>query len=215
MHKSFYLDTILSRFTKTCSLSPELLLLEVLERLRVMSCRNHIIAIRRLLWVFLPAVLFSCNNVKGSGEKSVSVFSSDSEKNAAIAPAQEGELINSFERLSSQPYFYSSDWDSKPNYIVFLKEKEGKIIGMEIRQYEDISYYEWLTFQEAESSAAELEKRTPSRTVRLYPKDDRILVDEDGKAVAEITDANRWWSFRIVSSSGEETWFTGQYGLML
>ena len=85
----------------------------------------------------------------------------------------------SFARLSSQPYYYSSDWDSKPNYIVFLKEKNGPIIGMEIRQYGDISYYEWLTFQEAESSASELERRTPSRTIRLYPSAEgcRQMVD--------------------------------------
>ena len=166
-------------------------------------------AIRRLLWVVLLTALFSCNNGKGVKERNGTVSSYEMKENAVDSG------LNSFGRLSTQPYFYSSDWDSKPNYIVFLKEKEGAVIGMEIRQYEDISYYEWLTFQEGESSAVELEKRTPDRTIRLYPKGDSILVDQDGKAVAAISEANRWWSFRLVSPSGEDTWFTGQYGLML
>ena len=130
-------------------------------------------------------------------------------------PSEKEPDYASFTRLSSQPYYYSSDWDSKPNYIVFLKEKDGPITGMEIRQYDDISYYEWLTFQEAESSASELERRTPSRTIRLYPSDEGNLLDEKGHLEGRISDADRWWTFSIVSVDGEDKWFTGKYGLML
>jgi hypothetical protein len=130
-------------------------------------------------------------------------------------PLEKDPDYASFTRISSQPYYYSSDWDSKPNYIVFLKEKDGPITGMEIRQYEDISYYEWLTFQESENSAAELERRTPSRTIRLYPSDGGNLLDEKGHLEGRISDADRWWTFSIVSIDGEDKWFTGKYGLML
>jgi hypothetical protein len=125
------------------------------------------------------------------------------------------ETLNSFRRISLLPYYYSVDWDSKPNFISVVRSEDGERGYLEIKRYGEVSYYEWLTFYEWQSVEEQMSLRTPDKTIRLYPKGRKELTDEDGTVVASISGAGFWNNFSIESPDGEEKWYCGKYGTML
>ena len=125
------------------------------------------------------------------------------------------ETFNSFARIASQPEYYSVNWDAKPNYMKILPSSDGSPIGLEIKQYSDVTYYEWLTFYEWQSVEEQMSLRTPSNSIRLFPRNRKELLDEDGNHIATIEEGSYWKNFTIISSDGQDKWYCGKYGAML
>ncbi|MBR1434385.1 MAG: hypothetical protein IJ584_04645 [Bacteroidales bacterium] len=125
------------------------------------------------------------------------------------------ETLNSFRRIGLLSYYYSVDWDGKPNFISVVRSEDGESGYLEIKRYGEVSYYEWLTFYEWQSVEEQMSLRTPDKTIRLYPKGRKELADEEGTVVASISGAGFWNNFSIESVDGEDKWYCGKYGTML